>query len=172
MVMRWVVAVHIFIPSTGRQRKADLWISDQPDIQSKLQGSQGYREKPCPEKPKNKQQNKKPTMLMKLAFPSQTGCSWKILTFYNYHVCLSLLFILACTSECECVFWENISQEKKIKSNCVLWILNLFFIYFFSKMQKQVLLWAQYKPSGTLSVQQWQVPSLCLLELIQTSSNN
>jgi hypothetical protein len=45
------------ILALGRQRQADFWVRGQPGLQSKLQDSQGYTEKPCLEKPKK--QNKK-----------------------------------------------------------------------------------------------------------------
>jgi hypothetical protein len=42
------------IPELGRQKQADFWVRDQPGLQSEFQDSQGYTEKPCLEKPKNK----------------------------------------------------------------------------------------------------------------------
>jgi hypothetical protein len=45
------------IPTLGRQRQADFWVWGQPGLQSEFQNSQGYTEKPCPEKP-NKETNK------------------------------------------------------------------------------------------------------------------
>jgi hypothetical protein len=47
------------IPALGRQRQADFWVRGQPGLQSEFQDSQGYTEKPCLEKPKNQNQNKK-----------------------------------------------------------------------------------------------------------------
>ena len=47
------------IPALGRQRQVDFWVLGQPGLQSKFQNSQGYTEKPCLEKTKNKQTNKK-----------------------------------------------------------------------------------------------------------------
>jgi hypothetical protein len=44
------------IPALRRQRQADLWVRGQPGLQSYFQGSQGYTEKPCLEKPKPKKQ--------------------------------------------------------------------------------------------------------------------
>jgi hypothetical protein len=43
------------IPTLGRQRQADFWVRGQPGLQSELQDSQGYTEKPCLEKQTNKQ---------------------------------------------------------------------------------------------------------------------
>jgi hypothetical protein len=40
------------IPALGRQRQADFWVRGQPGLQSKLQDSQGYTEKPCLKKKK------------------------------------------------------------------------------------------------------------------------
>jgi hypothetical protein len=49
------------IPALGRQRQANFWVWGQPGLQSEFQGSQGYTEKPCLEKNKNKQTNKQKT---------------------------------------------------------------------------------------------------------------
>jgi hypothetical protein len=35
------------IPALGRQRQTDFWVRGQPGLQSELQDSQGYTEKPC-----------------------------------------------------------------------------------------------------------------------------
>jgi hypothetical protein len=43
------------IPALGRQRQADFWVWGQPGLQSECQDSQGYTEKPCLEKQKQKQ---------------------------------------------------------------------------------------------------------------------
>ena len=45
------VVVHTFNPST---QEVDFWVWGQPDLQSEFQDSQGYTEKPCPEKQKTK----------------------------------------------------------------------------------------------------------------------
>jgi hypothetical protein len=42
------------IPALGRQRQADFWVRGQPGLQSEVQDSQSYTEKPCLEKPKKK----------------------------------------------------------------------------------------------------------------------
>jgi hypothetical protein len=42
------------IPALGRQRQADFWVRGQPGLQSELQDSQSYKEKPCLEKKKKK----------------------------------------------------------------------------------------------------------------------
>jgi hypothetical protein len=49
------------IPALGRQRQADFWVRGQPGLQSEFQDSQGYTEKPCLEKTKNKNNNNKKT---------------------------------------------------------------------------------------------------------------
>jgi hypothetical protein len=41
------------IPALGRQRQTDFWVRGQPGLQSELQDSQGYTEKPCLEKKNN-----------------------------------------------------------------------------------------------------------------------
>jgi hypothetical protein len=45
------------IPAFGRQRQVDFWVRGQPGLQSEFQDSQGYTEKPCLEKPKEKKKN-------------------------------------------------------------------------------------------------------------------
>jgi hypothetical protein len=48
------------IPALGRrQRQVDFWVPGQPGLQSEFQDSQGYTEKPCLEKPKIKNKQKK-----------------------------------------------------------------------------------------------------------------
>jgi hypothetical protein len=49
------------IPALGRQRQADFWVRGQPGLQSELQDSQSYTEKPCLEKKQktNKQTKKR-----------------------------------------------------------------------------------------------------------------
>jgi hypothetical protein len=47
------------IPALGRQTQVDFWVRGQPGLQSEFQDSQGYTEKPCLEKPKNKKKIKK-----------------------------------------------------------------------------------------------------------------
>ena len=48
------------IPALWRQRQADFWVQGQPGVQSEVQDSQGYTEKPCLEKKqKNKTKKKK-----------------------------------------------------------------------------------------------------------------
>jgi hypothetical protein len=42
------------IPAFRRQRQVDFRVRGQPGLQSKFQDSQGYTEKPCLEKPKEK----------------------------------------------------------------------------------------------------------------------
>jgi hypothetical protein len=39
------------IPALRKQRQVDLQVQGQPGLQSEFQGSQGYTEKPCFEKP-------------------------------------------------------------------------------------------------------------------------
>jgi hypothetical protein len=48
------------IPALGRQRQADFWVWGQPGLQSEIQDSQGYTEKPCLKKTKQQQQQQKP----------------------------------------------------------------------------------------------------------------
>jgi hypothetical protein len=51
------------IPALGRQRQMDFCVPGQPGLQSEFQDSQGYTEKPCLKKQKQKKtkQNKKKT---------------------------------------------------------------------------------------------------------------
>jgi hypothetical protein len=53
------------IPALGRQRQADFWVRGQPGLQSEFQDSQGYTEKPCLKKQKQKQTNKQKEMLIR-----------------------------------------------------------------------------------------------------------
>jgi hypothetical protein len=46
------------ILALGRQRQVDFWVRGQPGLQSEFHDSQGYTEKPCLEKQKNKKQTK------------------------------------------------------------------------------------------------------------------
>jgi hypothetical protein len=46
------------IPALERQRQADFGVRGQPGLQSEFQDSQGYTEKPCLEKKKQKTKNK------------------------------------------------------------------------------------------------------------------
>ena len=50
------------IPAFWRQRQADFSVQGQPGLQSEFQDSQGYTEKPCLEKQKQKQQQKNTTI--------------------------------------------------------------------------------------------------------------
>jgi len=56
------------IPALWRQRQADFWVQGQPGLQR--DDSQGYREKPCLEKPKKKKKKKK-----KSYFPNMLTCT-------------------------------------------------------------------------------------------------
>jgi hypothetical protein len=47
------------IPALGRQRQADFWVRGQPGLQSELQDSQSYAEKPCLEKPPPQKKKKR-----------------------------------------------------------------------------------------------------------------
>jgi hypothetical protein len=47
------------IPALGRQRQADFRVGGQPGLQSVFQDSQGYTEKPCLERKKEKGNVKK-----------------------------------------------------------------------------------------------------------------
>jgi hypothetical protein len=46
------------IPALGRQRQADFWVQGQHGLQGEFQNSQGYTEKPCLEKQKQKKTKK------------------------------------------------------------------------------------------------------------------
>jgi hypothetical protein len=48
------VVVHAFDPSTWEAEAGGFLSLIQPGLQSEFQDSQGYTEKPCLEKPKNK----------------------------------------------------------------------------------------------------------------------
>jgi hypothetical protein len=55
---QWMVALTL-IPALGRQRQVDFWVWGQPGLQSELQGSQGYTEKPVSKNQKKKKKKKK-----------------------------------------------------------------------------------------------------------------
>jgi hypothetical protein len=54
-----VVVAHAFNPSTWEAEASRFLRPGQPGLQSEFQDIQGYREKPCLKKEKNKQTNKK-----------------------------------------------------------------------------------------------------------------
>ena len=58
------------------QRQADFWVRGQPSLQSKLQDSQGYTEKPClkiQQQNKTKQNKTKQNKKAKTETTKQTG---------------------------------------------------------------------------------------------------
>ena len=57
------MVAHVFKPST-REAEAGGFLSSRPGLQSEFQDSQGYTEKPCLEKPKEK---KKDNVIVNLA---------------------------------------------------------------------------------------------------------
>jgi hypothetical protein len=64
------VVVHTFNPST---QEVDFWVWGQPDLQSEFQDSQGYTEKPCPEKPKPKPKPKQNQSNVQMVANKKTG---------------------------------------------------------------------------------------------------
>jgi hypothetical protein len=54
------------IPALGRQMQADFSVGGYPGLQGEVQENQGYTEKPCLRKQKNKQTNKKNIFIMPL----------------------------------------------------------------------------------------------------------
>jgi hypothetical protein len=80
----WAVLEHAFNPVLGRQRQVDFWVQGQPGLQSEFQDSQGYIEKACLEKQKNKQASKKVLKVSKC--PCKMTISTKIvfLNIYRY----------------------------------------------------------------------------------------
>jgi hypothetical protein len=53
------VVAHAFNPSAWETEAGGFLSSRQPGLQSELQDSQGYTEKPCLKKPKKKKKKKK-----------------------------------------------------------------------------------------------------------------
>jgi hypothetical protein len=47
------VVANAFNSELRRKRQVDLWVWDQPGLQSEFQDNQGYTEKPCLKKKKN-----------------------------------------------------------------------------------------------------------------------
>jgi hypothetical protein len=77
---------HAFNPSTWKQRQADFWVRGQPGVQSGFQDSQGYTEKPCLEKPKQTNKNKKAKQTNKQAKkknPKRLGIQWCAGSLYS-----------------------------------------------------------------------------------------
>jgi hypothetical protein len=62
---RWYTPL---IPTLGRQRQVDFWVRGQPGLQSEFQDSQGYTEKPCLEKQKQKQKILDPNPRMQMVY--------------------------------------------------------------------------------------------------------
>jgi hypothetical protein len=54
----WVWWRTPLIPALGRQRQVDFWVQGQPGLQSEFQYSQGYTEKPCLEKSRERQRDR------------------------------------------------------------------------------------------------------------------
>jgi hypothetical protein len=61
------------IPALGRQRQADFWVWGQPGLQSEFQDSQGYTEKTCLEKWKEKKKNSRGDPCAEIKRWSQMG---------------------------------------------------------------------------------------------------
>jgi hypothetical protein len=65
------------IPELGRQSQADFWVRGQSGLQSEFQDSQGYTEKPCLEKQKQKKsvqsKRKRLNMLRKTLMRKQSA---------------------------------------------------------------------------------------------------
>jgi hypothetical protein len=70
------------IPALRRQRQADFWVRGQPGLQSELQDSQGYTEKPCLEKTKKTKQNIIPFKNFIYAILEQQGKIVKLQTSF------------------------------------------------------------------------------------------
>jgi hypothetical protein len=60
-VHSWAWWLMPLIPALGRQRQVDFWVRGQPGLQSELQDSQGYTEKPCLKTKTKPKQNKTTT---------------------------------------------------------------------------------------------------------------
>jgi hypothetical protein len=73
------------VPALGRQRQADFWVWGQPGLQSEIQDSQGYTEKPCLEKQKNKTKKKSCNLLVS---------GFQVLRINKYTRTCSYLYIL------------------------------------------------------------------------------
>jgi hypothetical protein len=80
------------IPALGRQRQADFWVQGQPGLQSELQDSQSYTEKPClggrgGQKQNKKTNNNKVTLAQNWPLPSlksKNRSSHSFLSIWNH----------------------------------------------------------------------------------------
>jgi hypothetical protein len=76
------------VPALGRQRQADFWVRGQPGLQSECQDSQGYTEKPCLKK--TKQKNLKAIPLMNKHVKLQQNIKKLNLMKNWYNICKSI----------------------------------------------------------------------------------
>ena len=74
------------IPALGRQRQSHFLVQCQPGLQSEFQDSEGYTEKPCLEKTKNKKNKKKQQQQKK-------HCLWSSIptAVYQLGLCCGML---------------------------------------------------------------------------------
>jgi hypothetical protein len=79
------------IPALGRQRQVDFWVRGQPGLQSEVQDSQGYTEKPCLEKQKTKNKQKK--RICHIHFFSSWGFSFCFCQFLSTIVNISIFLL-------------------------------------------------------------------------------
>jgi hypothetical protein len=108
------------IPALGRQRQADFWVRGQPGLQSELQDSQGYTEKPCLEKTKKPKTNKQKKWLF------TKGRSKDPVVFQSTRLGVSagLEYMLESCRHRVCSQWRTTlaskSQNKQVKSKGLL----------------------------------------------------
>jgi hypothetical protein len=69
------------IPALGRQKQVAFWVRGQPGLQSELQDTQGYTEKPCLEKNKTKQNKTKPNQTKQQQKEFCTKTIWSLSLF-------------------------------------------------------------------------------------------
>jgi hypothetical protein len=104
------------IPALGRQKQVNFWVWSQPGLQSELQDSQGYTEKPCLKTPPTPQKRKKATCssVLEIWFFVYTNLSSIYLVVCSSHpaltyssVCLSIylsIYLSICLSVCLSVY--------------------------------------------------------------------
>ena len=71
-----VVVVHAFNPNSWKaERQTDLWVWGQPGLQSEMQDSQDYKEKPSSETKQNKNKKKIPQVYLATWVSVSSRCS-------------------------------------------------------------------------------------------------
>ena len=98
------------IPALGWQRQSHFWVQCQPGLQSEFQDSEGYTEKPCLDKTKNKKQKKNKTTT---TTTKKNHCLWGSIptAVYQLGLCCGMLpfcsFKQKLTGPRFCELWDK-----------------------------------------------------------------